>query len=110
MQNDKNFLNQSKSDLISQLPSDKIQPSHEELQLINMLFKENNTKILNFNEIKETLLVGILFILFSIPQLDYFIKKFIPITNNSIYFLIIIKTIFILLLFWLINHFYLKKN
>jgi hypothetical protein len=99
------------SDLLTDLPSDKIQPSHEELQLVNMLFKQHNsTMYLIFNEAKEALFVGILFILFSIPQLDDLIKKFIPIANNSIYFLIIIKALLLMLLFWLIKHFYLAKK
>ena len=101
----------SNSDLLTELPSDKIQPSHEETELVNMLFKQNNnTMYLIFNEAKDALFVGILFILFSIPQLDELIKKIIPVANNSIYFLIIIKALLIMLLFWLIKHFYLAKK
>lgn len=94
------------SDLIEILPVDKTQPTYDELNVINTLFKtHNNTMNVLFNEIKETLIVGILFLLFSIPQIDDLFKKFIPISNNSIFFLILIKSLFVMLIFWLLKHF-----
>jgi hypothetical protein len=105
------ILQPKNSDLLTQLPVDKIQPSHEEIQIVDVLFK-NHTSTMNliFNEAKESLIVAILFILFSIPQIDDIIKKFLPITENSIYFLIVIKAAILMILFWLIKYFYLSKN
>lgn len=94
------------SDLIEILPVDKTQPTHDELNVINTLFKtHNNTMNILFDEVKETFIVGILFLVFSIPQIDDLIKKFIPITNNSIFILIIIKSLFVMLIFWILKHF-----
>jgi hypothetical protein len=103
--------NLQNSDLVSTLPVDKVQPSHEELQMVDMLFKQHNgTMNKIFVEAKESLIVGILFILFSIPQVDDIIQRFIPITQNSIYILILIKTSFVMILFWITKHFYLSKK
>jgi len=100
------------SDLIKDLPSDKVPPSPDEIQIMDILFKNSDRASIGnlFKEIKDVLTVGILFILFSIPQLDTMINKFIPITQTSVYFLIIIKTIVIMILYWIIRHLYLAKK
>ena len=100
------------SDLIKALPTDKVEPSTDELQMMDILFKNANTPGMNnlFKEIKDSLIVGILFILFSIPQIDTLLNKYIPITQTSPYILILIKAIFIIGLYWLIKHFYLAKK
>jgi hypothetical protein len=100
------------SDLIKDLPSDKVPPSPDEIQIMDILFKNSDRASIGnlFKEIKDVLTVGILFILFSIPQLDTLINKFIPITQTSVYFLIIIKTTVIMMLYWIIRHLYLAKK
>ena len=99
-------------DLIKDLPVDKVQPSPEELQMMDMLFKNASSPGMNnlFKEIKEALIVGILFILFSIPQIDSLINNFIPVTQNSIYILILIKALFVMGLYWIVKHLYLAKK
>ena len=100
------------ADLIKDLPTDKVQPSPDELQMMDILFKNANTPGMNniFKEIKDSLIVGILFILLSIPQIDTLLNKFIPITQTSPYILILIKAVFIMALYWLIRHFYLARK
>jgi hypothetical protein len=99
------------SDLLSSLPTDKSPPTNDEIQAINLIFKQNKTSIgVIFSELKESLLVGILFILFCIPQIDDLIKRFIPITQNSVYILILLKSILVMCLFWILKHFYLAKK
>jgi len=94
------------SDYIEVLPIDKIQPTHEELEVVNTLFKtHNNTLNVLLDEAKESLIVGFLFILFSIPQIDNLMNKYIPLTNNSNYFLILIKALFVIVIFWILKHF-----
>lgn len=106
-----NYQTPRPNTLISSLPVDKIEPSPEELQVVDILFKKNSGTVnVIFKEAKESLIVGILFILFSIPQLDDLIKKFIPITSNSIYFLILFKAFVVMLIFWFVKHFYLAKK
>ena len=102
---------QKNSDNISDLPVDKIQPSNDELEVVNTLFKNHNKTMINiFNELKETLLIGILFIIFTLPQGDALINKFIPITQTSIYILTLIKMILVMVLYWIIKYFYLSKK
>ena len=100
------------ADLIKDLPTDKVEPSHDELQMMDMLFKNTSTSSMNnlFKELKDSLIVAILFIVFSIPQIDSLLNKYIPITQTSLYILILIKSIFVMGLYWLIKHFYLATK
>ena len=97
-------------DVLSTLPTDKIPPTSSELQILNTLF--NHKKEINniLSEAKEAIIVGIIFLLFSVPQLDSLIQKFIPITEKSTYILLLIKILFVIVLFWVIKHFYLIKK
>ena len=63
-----------------------------------------------FVEAKESLIVGILFVILSIPQIDILINKILPITEKSSYILLLIKVLIIMLLFWLVKHLYLAKK
>ena len=63
-----------------------------------------------FLEAKESLIVGILFVIFSIPVVDSVIKRFIPSANNSSYILLLIKILLVMLLFWVLKHFYLSRK
>jgi len=97
-------------DAIANLPTDKSQPTEAELQLLNSLFKEKKTAIQSImNETYEPFIVGILFVVFSIPQVDNLVTSNIPITQNSIYFLLLIKMLAVMFLFWIIKYFHLSK-
>ena len=98
------------ADIISQLPSDKIQPTHNELRIVNSLFKNNNLMTSIFIEAKDSLLVGILIVIFSLSQVDDLIKRFLPITEKSPYILILVKACAAMALFWLIKYFYLSRK
>ena len=97
-------------DLIERLPTDASTPSHEELQIINSIFRENKAsggKI--FEEAKEVVLIIILFILISLPPVDGLIKKFFP-AASSPYILILVKGIIVGVIFYIIKNFYLIRN
>lgn len=101
----------SNADPISQLPADQTQPSHNELMIVNSLFKDHgNAMNAIFKEMQGAILVGILFIALSLPQIDDMIKRMLPMTQNSIYILLLVKAIVIMSLFWLIKHFYLSRK
>jgi hypothetical protein len=111
MQNSTKYDQHQGDDVIRQLPVDKTNPTHEELQIVNTLFKKHEGDINNiFNEAKDAVLVGIIYILFSLPQLDEYIKKFLPITNKSPYFLVLIKALSAIILYWVVKHFYLSRK
>jgi hypothetical protein len=97
-------------DPLSNLPTDKIPPTSSELQMVNALFthkKEINNILI---EAKESIIVGIIFLLFSLPQIDSIIQKFLPITEKLPYILLLIKILFVMLAFWVVKHFYLVKK
>ncbi len=107
------YQNIKVSDPIAALPTDKQEPTSSELHVINTLFNDdNNKKSMNaiFVEAKESLIVGILFVILTIPQVDILINKILPITEKSSYILLLIKVLIIMLLFWLIKHLYLAKK
>ena len=98
-------------DIISQLPTDKILPSDNELRILNSLFVEKKSAMKNiFDEAYEPFIVGIIFVIFSIPQIDDLIKSAIPVSNNSMYFLLLIKIVAVMILFWLVKYFHLCKK
>jgi len=102
---------QPSGDPLTKLPVDDNEPSNSELHIVNTLFKKH-TKTVNilFVELKDTLILGILFIAISIPQVDGLIQKFIPATTNSYYMLVLVKSFILMALFWVIKHFYLAKK
>jgi len=98
------------ADVISQLPDDKTQPSHNEIQIVNTLFKKHGGYKKSFiSESKDLLIIGILFILFSLPQTDVLLKKFLPQTE-SIYILLSVKAAALAISYWVIKHFCLAKK
>jgi hypothetical protein len=105
------FMGNTMGDSINTLPTDKNKPSEVDKNITDTIFGENSTitdKLVK--EGKDMFIFGLLFIIFSLPQLDDIIKKFIPLTEKSIYALIIIKAILLMVSFWLIKHFYLSRK
>ena len=107
-------ISQTKNyDVLVNLPTDdETQLSETEVEILNALFKEHKTTINSvINETYEPLVVGILFIIFSLEHVDRAINYASPITSNSIYFLMIAKTALIMISFWIIKYFHLSgKN
>ena len=96
-------------DIIS-LPTDDTQPTPVELEIMNNLFKENKSLFSKlFDELKEPLIVAILFILFNLGYTTNVIHSLLPITNSSDIFLVIAKAFFIMLAFWIVKHFKLAR-
>jgi hypothetical protein len=107
------YQNAKTSDPIASLPTDKQEPTPTELHVIHTLFNDNNNKksmAIIFSEAKESLIVGILFVILTIPQVDTIINKILPMTEKSSYILLLVKIFIIMLLFWLVKHFYLAKK
>lgn len=98
-------------DIINDLPADDMQPKHDEMYIVNSLFKQHEGTMSKIaGELKDLVVIGILFILFSLPQLDNIIKQIIPSAVNSIYILTGVKTLIVMALFWIIKYFYLSKK
>ena len=98
-------------DLLSNLPTDKNEPTQDENKILNTLFKEKKTVGTVFVEFKESIIVGILFIIFSLSYVDDLILKISPsLASHSPYIIIGIKAILIVLSFWILKHFYLIRK
>lgn len=98
-------------DAIAQLPVDQNPPSNTEIQIIDTLFKKHqSTMDIIAEESKDALLVAILIILLSLPQVDILINKFIPSARTSPYMLLLAKGIVAAIFFWLVKHFYLSRR
>ena len=98
-------------DPIAQLPVDQNPPSNHELEIINTLFQKHRGAMdVVVEESKDSFLVAILVIIFSLPQLTTLINKWLPITSTSPYILLLVKGVAAAVLFWLIKHFYLARK
>lgn len=101
----------STGDSIAHLPVDQNPPSPNEVQIIDTLFKKHrNTMEIIMDEAKDSVLAGVLVILFALPQVDNLINKFVPVSEKSIYILLLIKGLIATIAFWLIKHFYLSRK
>ena len=100
------------ADIIDELPTDHTVPSHNEIKIVNNLFKQNKNGMYRIlDELKTALIIGVLFIIFSIPQVDDLIKRVIPSSYaGSIYILLLVKAILLVVVFYFINNFYIMKN
>jgi hypothetical protein len=99
-------------DIIDQLPVDNQLPTHDEINLINTIFKKEKTNIEKIlEEFKSVILIGILYILLSLNYIDNFIKSVLPITLKYPYIIILLKAVVLMLIVWVINNYWLlKKN
>ena len=99
------------SDLIDDLPADQTLPSNNELQLANALFRDKQR---SFNQIvnnsKDVLIVGVLFIIFSLPQTNELLHRFVPSSATSLYSEILLKALACMFVFFLIKNLYLVKK
>ncbi len=96
-------------DFIQNLPTDSVKPSPEESQIINTLFN-NPEKIKNVCvEFKDSIFVGILFLIFTLNYVDKFIKSIFKQAENP-YILLGIKTICIMVIYYLAKNWLLCKQ
>ena len=100
------------ADLIDKLPIDNTPIDTNEMLIIEDVFKpENVNKIVNvaYNT-RDILIAGIVFLIVSLPIFQSILIKLIPITKNSDYIGIAIKTSAFMVLLFFINNFYLIKK
>jgi hypothetical protein len=98
------------SDSIDNLPYDQTPLSDNEMRIANTLFKEEQNmmdKLLLGS--KDVILVAIILVLFSLPQLDEIIEKFIPPVSKSPYIKVGVKTLLFSLLYFIMKNMYLAR-
>ncbi len=100
------------ADLISSLPVDETPLNHDEIHILQTLFKEENRGNISkiFIELKDAVIGGILFALLSSPQVDTLLLRIAPTTKNSPIIRIGLKTIIFIALYWIILNFALSRK
>ena len=64
-----------------------------------------------FMNTKDVFLLGILFIIFSLPQVDSLIRRFVPVADKSSIIMVLIKTCLFMIVYYVIKNLYLvRKN
>lgn len=99
------------SDSIDALPTDQNNPTHTEIQIVEQLFKQKHNTIQKFlGGTKDVLVVGFIFLLFSLPQFDELLKKVLPSTEKSPYILVAIKAVLFAFVYFLVKNIYLVRK
>lgn len=95
-------------DLIVDLPTDdNTLPSHSEIKIVDSLFQRNMEKI--FYDIKDSIVIGILFAILSLPMSSELLKKFFP-SMNSTYMSILIRTMIFIIIYYIMKNIHLVKK
>jgi hypothetical protein len=98
------------SDNIENLPYDQNPLSENEIRITNTLFKEEqNTMDKILSGSKDVILVAVILVLFSLPQLDEIIVKFIPPVSKSPYIKVAVKTVIFSVLYFSMKNMYLAR-
>jgi hypothetical protein len=91
-----------KGDLIESLPEDD---SAYNENLANVIFKEQKTVKNVFKELKESIIIALLFVVFSSEQLENIIKNIYPAAGNNKITMMVIKCILVVFFFYLFKNF-----
>ena len=99
-------------DFIQSLPATKSEPKIEEMYMVNSLFAtDSGVKEVKsvLHGLKDVLLAGLLFIIFSIPVIDKVICGLFKFTTNSQILCIVMKVILFMILLFFIQNFALSR-
>jgi hypothetical protein len=98
-------------DLINQLPVDDTTLSHNEIRIVDQLFHQKKGIFDNIlSKTKDFVILGLLYVVFSLPFVDELIKKCVTMTGTSTYILIAIKALLFVFSYFIINNLYLAKK
>jgi uncharacterized membrane protein YeaQ/YmgE (transglycosylase-associated protein family) len=98
-------------DEIISLPTDNSQPSPEEIEIMNAIFREHESTITKMmNELVEPLIAGLLFIFFSLDYTTNLVYSLLPCTIGSDIFLLLAKAGILMVLFWILKHLNLARK
>ena len=99
------------ADSIDTLPTDQTVPSHNEIQIMDTLFQQQQSTMERiFTHSKDILLAGILFAILSLQPIDELVQKLIPITQKSSYILIMVKGIAFMVIYFVLKYQYLVRK
>ncbi len=95
------------ADDISRLPTDRTQPTNDEIQVIEYLFdKDGSQKTARalVSEFQEGMFVALLFVIFSADITDASITKYVPQASNT-YIRIFIKAVIVTVVFYMFSNY-----
>jgi len=99
------------SDNIDALPTDQNNPTHAEIQIVDQLFKQTHGTVQKLlGGTKDVLIIGFLYVIFSLPQFDDLVKKFISVTEKSPYILLAVKGVLFAFVYFLVKNMYLVRK
>ena len=98
------------ADSIETLPIDNNPVNHDEIKMVDTLFKHKNNISNVVTELKDSIAAGILFGLFLTPYPDKALNFLIPITKNSQIIMFIVKILLFVILLYVIKNFALAKR
>ena len=97
-------------DLIESLPTDKVVHTQKQIEVANMLFQEKKSTLsIIASEIKDSVIICVLFIIFSSEHVDSIIKKNVP-NSNNMFVLYGVKCAIIIILFYILKNFHLSRK
>lgn len=96
-------------DLIEHLPTDNHPIQDNDTILLNSLFGEhvNNSKF--SSDLKDLLILLILFFIISLPQTSLLVHRFVPSAQQSLYIDILCRGILLVCTYYIINHIHLVR-
>ncbi len=98
-------------DSILSLPVDDIEPTESEMRVVDSLFKKQRKTFMTlFEGSQDILVVGGIFFVFSLPQVNDILEKLIPSTKESVWMKLFIKTLLVMLAYFLLKNFHLSRK
>jgi hypothetical protein len=98
-------------DPISSLPVDEQPPTEKERLLVEKYFKKN---ISTFSKImdsgQDAIVVGLIYIVMSLPQVDTLLIRFFPSLENQNYVRLAVKGLIATILFYCVKYMYLIRK
>jgi len=95
-------------DNINNLPINNQPPSNHELKIVKELFEDpehQETINTSVNELKDYILAGILFLIFSLKALDNLLKNNVAMFENSDIILVLFKAMLFIIIFYVVRNF-----
>lgn len=99
-----------KSDEITNLPTDNSDTSQDEHDILSSVFYKNpKAKSIFVEDVKDCIVIIILFIIFSSEWVSEQIRRFVPIARTNGLFLLGIKSIIVVFIWYIIKNFRLTR-
>ena len=103
-------MTQFLGDAILQLPNNNIENTKEELDIVNSLFKQKIYNPVLISEIKDIVVLVVLYVLISSEQFGNVLCNLSPALNNSPIILLFVRGVILSLIYWIVKHRILSRS